>query len=203
MSKDVKFWDSVASKYNKMFSNSKAYEKMYSLMKETLNKNMRVLEVGTASGLVARAVSSSVNSVYAVDYSCDMIEKAKKISKQKNIIFDVQDTSSLEYEDKFFDAVIVSNVLHILEQPEYALKEIKRVLKDDGLLIAPTFMWKEINFLGKIQKFIMLKKNFPIYFKWGTKDFTEFLNNNGFKVIRQKTIKSSFNICYVECVIDV
>ena len=35
--------------------------------------------------------------------------------------------------------VIVSNALHIIPQPEKALQEIKRVLKDDGVLIAPTF----------------------------------------------------------------
>ena len=33
---------------------------------------------------------------------------------------------------------IVSNALHIVPQPEKALAEICRVLKDDGVLIAPT-----------------------------------------------------------------
>ena len=35
--------------------------------------------------------------------------------------------------------VIASNALHIVPQPEKALAEIHRVLKDDGVLIAPTF----------------------------------------------------------------
>ncbi|UKI12848.1 MAG: class I SAM-dependent methyltransferase [Oscillospiraceae bacterium] len=33
----------------------------------------------------------------------------------------------------------MSNALHIVPQPEKALREIRRVLKDDGVLIAPTF----------------------------------------------------------------
>ena len=45
----------------------------------------------------------------------------------------------LPYAEVSFDVVIVSNALHIVPQPEKALAEIHRVLKDDGVLIAPTF----------------------------------------------------------------
>ena len=38
-----------------------------------------------------------------------------------------------------FDVVIVSNALHIVPHPEKSPAEIRRVLKDDGVLIAPTF----------------------------------------------------------------
>ena len=56
---------------------------------------------------------------------------------------------------KSFDVVIVSNALHIVPQPEKALREIKRVLKDDGVLIAPTFTHAENSFPGKVKAFFM------------------------------------------------
>ncbi len=199
MSEDRNFWGKLAGSYNKMFKASKAYKKMYDLMNDTLKKDMTILEIGTATGLVARAVSDSVKTVYAIDFSEDMINQAKKITEQDNINYEVQDSSELKFKDKFFDAVIISNVLHIVENPAHCLNQISRVLKDDGILIAPTFMWKEISLLGKIQKIIMMKKKFPIYHIWNTDEYIEFLSQNGFKCTYHKTIKNSFNICYVEC----
>ena len=40
----------------------------------------------------------------------------------------------LPYADGSFDTVIVSNALHIVPQPEKALAEIRRVLKDLSLI---------------------------------------------------------------------
>ena len=66
---------------------------------------------------------------------------------------------SLPYASKSFDVVIVSNALHIVPQPEKSLREIKRVLKDDGVLIAPTFTHAENSFLGKIKAFFALSNH--------------------------------------------
>ena len=35
--------------------------------------------------------------------------------------------------------VLIANALHVMPEPEKALKEIDRVLKDKGILIAPEF----------------------------------------------------------------
>ncbi len=199
MSKDKKFWGNLSNSYNRMFENRKPYKKMYDLMREALNKDMKVLEIGTASGLVARAVSNKVKEVYAIDFSKEIIKKAKEISKEKNIYFSVGDSNSLEFKDKSFDAVIIANVLHIIKNPENTLKEINRVLKDDGILIAATYVWKEISLLGKFQKFIMMRKGFPIYSEWSTKEYLDFLKQNDFTCTKQETIQWSFNICYAEC----
>lgn len=199
MKKDKLFWDNLANIYNFMFANSKAYKKMYSLMKESLTKDMKVLEIGCASGLVSRAISKNVKEIYAIDYSKEMISKAKEITKESNIYFSIQDSNNLEFEDKLFDVVIISNVLHILEKPENCLKEIKRVLKNEGLLIAPTFLWKEVTTFGKIQKLFGRLKKFPIHSEWDSHEYLNFLNENGFSCRKKEIIKNSFSICYVEC----
>ncbi len=72
-----------------------------------------------------------------------MIAEAKRDNHSAKLHFSVQDMFRLPYADKSFDVVIVSNALHIVPQPEKALREIKRVLKDDGVLIAPTFTHAE------------------------------------------------------------
>lgn len=45
----------------------------------------------------------------------------------------------IKISDQTFDAVIISNALHIMPDPGLVLKNIRRVFKPNGLLIAPTF----------------------------------------------------------------
>ncbi|MFQ9418242.1 MAG: class I SAM-dependent methyltransferase [Lachnospiraceae bacterium] len=46
-----------------------------------------------------------------------------------NLIFEVADATDLPYENHSFDVVLIANALHIMPEPEKALKEIERVLK--------------------------------------------------------------------------
>ncbi len=199
MNKDKLFWGHIAKIYNRMFQNQKTYAKMYALMRESLSNDMKVLEIGTASGLMARAVADKVQSVHAIDFSEEMIKQAQAITTANNIVFSVQDGNALSFADQSFDCVIISNVLHIVQQPEKMLQEIKRVLKADGLLIAPTFVWKEISWIGRLQKFVMERKKFPIYSEWNSQEYLDFLEENGFSCVKNETLKWHFNICYAEC----
>ena len=53
----------------------------------------------------------------------------------------------MKFKDKTFDVIIASDVLEHIREDENALKEIKRVLKDQGLCIitvpAYQFLWSE------------------------------------------------------------
>ena len=78
-----------------------------------------------------------------------MIAQAKRGNFPPSCIFSVQDMFHLPYADQSFDVVIVSNALHIVPHPERALTELRRVLKNDGMLIAPTFTHAEEFPLGE------------------------------------------------------
>ncbi len=196
------FWDKLAPNYNRMFEKNKAYLKMYDLIKFPLRQTMTVLEIGAASGMIARNISDLVSKIYAIDYSEKMIDKAKILSPQNNIFYSVQDSSNLDFDDNYFDSVIIANVLHIMDNPENTLDEIKRVLKPNGILIAPTFMWKEKNLMGKIEQIFMRIKKFPINHQWNSQTYKEYLENNGFSLTKQENIKSSFNISYIEAIVQ-
>ena len=106
----------------------------------------------------------------------------------------------LPYADKSFDVVIVSNALHIVPQPEKALQEIKRVLKDDGVLIAPTFTHAGNSFTGKVRAFFMKLVGFPLHSKWTSEEYLRFLRQNGWTVRKSAVLKASFPLTYAECV---
>ena len=89
---------------------------------------------------------------------------------------------------------------HIVPQPEKALQEIKRVLKDDGVLIAPTFTHAENTFSGKVRAFFMRLAGFPLHSRWTSEEYLKFLEHNGWTVRKSVVLKASFPLTYAECV---
>ena len=61
--------------------------------------------------------------------------------------------------------VLIANALHIMPKPDEAMKEIYRVLKPNGILFAPTFLWKEGK-QRKIIKSLMSILGFKMYQEW-------------------------------------
>ena len=114
--------------------------------------------------------------------------------------FSVQDIFRLPYANQSFNVVIVSNALHIVPQPEKALQEIKRVLKDDGVLIAPTFTHAGNSFSGKVSAFFMRMAGVPLRSKWTSEEYLRFLRQNGWAVRKSAVLKASFPLTYAECV---
>ncbi len=125
---------------------------MYEMIQPVV-RHKTVLELATGTGPIARHIVNAAAHIEATDASAEMIAEAKRDNRSAKLYFSVQDMFSLPYADKSFDVVIVSNALHIVPQPEKALAEIRRVLKDDGVLIAPTFTHAENSFSGKVKAF--------------------------------------------------
>lgn len=194
------FWDKTARLYNSfMKKDAAAYEKMYALIRPTV-ENKNVLELATGTGLIAKNIVCAAKTVEATDASKEMIAEAKKENASSKLHFSVQDMFSLPYGDCSFDVAIVSNALHIVPRPEKALAEIFRVLKDDGILIAPTFTHAENSLRGKIKAFFMKLVGFPLQSKWSEKEYLSFLENNGWKIKKSKVLKASFPLTYAECI---
>ena len=81
-----------------------------------------------------------------------------------------------------------------------ALAEIHRVLKDDGVLIAPTFTHAENSFPGKVKAFFMKLAGFPLHSRWTSEEYLRFLRQNGWTVRKSVVLKASFPLTCAECV---
>ena len=81
-----------------------------------------------------------------------------------------------------------------------ALQEIKRVLKEDGVLIAPTFTHAGNSFSGKVKAFFMKLAGFPLHSRWTSEEYLRFLRQNGWTVRKSAVLKASFPLTYAECV---
>lgn len=134
------FWDRWAGRYDRFMSGDKdTYARIMNPMNKKLNRSMDVLELACGTGILSVQLAGNVKMLVATDFSEEMIKQAKQKCHSSRLHFSVQDAMALPYAPETFDAVIISNALHIMPQPEKALVEIRRVLKQDGILIAPTF----------------------------------------------------------------
>ena len=194
------FWDRNSGRYDRFMRKDRAaYEKMYELIRPVV-KAKTVLELATGTGLIAKHIVNAAAHIEATDASSQMIAEAKRDNRSAKLHFSVQDVFCLPYADNSFDVVIMSNALHIVPQPEKALVEIKRVLKDNGVLIAPTFTHSENSFFGKIKVFLMKLAGFPIHSMWTSEEYLRFLRQNGWTVRKNVVLKASFPLTYTECV---
>ena len=199
MREDKNFWDKNAGRYDRfMRKDLAAYDEMYELIRPIV-RHKTVLELATGTGLIAKHIVNAAAHIEATDASAEMIAEAKRDNRSAKLNFSVQDMFCLSYADNFFDVVIVSNALHIVSQPEKALAEIRRVLKDEGVLVAPTFTHAENSIFGKVRAFLMKCVGFPLHSRWTSAEYLRFLRQNGWTVRKSAVLKASFPLTYAEC----
>ena len=194
------FWDKNAGRYDRFMRKDRAaYDEMYELIRPIV-RHKTVLELATGTGLIAKHIVNAAAHIEATDASAEMIAEAKQDNRSAKLYFSVQDMFCLPYANQSFDVVIVSNALHIVPHPEKALAEIRRVLKDDGVLIAPTFTHAGNSFSGRAKAFFMKLAGFPLHSKWTSEEYLRFLQQNGWTVRKSAVLKASFPLTYAECV---
>ena len=193
------FWDKNALRYDRFMRKDRAaYEALYALIRPVV-KGKTVLELATGTGMIAKHIVSEAKHIEATDASAEMIAEAKRENRRTKLYFSVQDMFHLPYADQSFDVVIVSNALHVVARPEKALAEIRRVLKDDGVLIAPTFTHGDNMLYGRARALCMKLVGFPLHSKWGCTDYLDFLEKNGWRVRKSTVLQASFPLTYAEC----
>lgn len=178
------FWQRTARLYELFAkSSTRLYNTICRDIFPYLNREMSVLELACGTGQLSFMLSGRVRIWEATDFSDAMIAEAKKKKGSSRLHFSIQDATNLPYADKSFDAVVISNALHIMPHPEKALSEIRRVLKPGGIMFAPTFVHGEsVGF--RLRLYLMELAGFRAYFKWNEQQFTGYLEKNGFTVIR-------------------
>jgi len=100
-----------------------------------LPKSATVLDVGCGNGIISRGIGQHGYIVYGIDISEKAIEKAKSLTNLPNVSFDVISAEQLVADGKKYDAVVCSEVLEHLNQPEKLLNTLYKSLTENGILI--------------------------------------------------------------------
>lgn len=105
---------------------------------QDLSKDKVVLDIASGSGYGTQILSKSAKKVYGVDVDKDSIKYAKENFLAKNIEYLVGDGEKIPLENNSVDLVITFETIEHVKNYRQFIKEIKRVLKDDGLAIVST-----------------------------------------------------------------
>ena len=102
-------------------------------------RKRKVLDVGCGVGRNLLLCGSLGAEIYGVDSSIEAIKESKDFlqTKDLNPYLSLGESTNLPYADNFFDIAIAWGIFHYLDNKdqEKTKKEIKRVLKGDGLFL--------------------------------------------------------------------
>lgn len=121
-----------------------------------LTQNSKILQIGCGPEDVINYISTG--KTYAIDPLADFYKKKFELN-YKNILFIKGRAENLPFKDNYFDLVILANVLDHVEQPEKALSEIKRVLKEKGIFHFENLFYQK-SFIRFAKLYGTLKKIF-------------------------------------------
>lgn len=163
---------------------------------KSLPADAKILEVGCGAGSFIRAIKESHPDLdcYGTDLSQSAINQANKLNN--NISFSVCGDNYFPYPNSHFDFIFFTDVLEHVNWPENFLVEIKRVLKDNGVLFLFIPCEKDVFSIWKYLNILGLKKDLTKKFAghinyYSRKEVINLLDRVGFNVL-DKTYAEHF-----------
>lgn len=201
----MEFWDRIAGVYDFCEGfNSGVYNKMLYAVEKLTPDGATVLDCAAGTGALSIAAAKKADSVLCTDLSEKMLENARKKAASQgavNIDFAERNIFHLPEEDETYDVVIAGNVLHLLKQPENAVKELWRVTKKGGKLLLPTFVLGrscgDENETIKLLSLGMYKLfGFSPEMEYTPSQYRKMLEDCGLGTVRAKLIKGIIPCCF-------
>lgn len=195
--KKLNFWDKIAGLYDIAESfNGKVYRQMTQTAASLVPEGATVLDCAGGTGALSVAAAAKAQKVLCTDYSEKMLFQArKKAAKRKlsNISFEKRDIYFLKDGSEVYDIVIAGNVLHLLDNPQDAVKELYRVTKKGGKLLLPTFITGDTKLLSiKLYKLL----GFSPAHEYTEKEYINMLKSCKCGSIKAKTIRGTVPCCF-------
>lgn len=137
------FWDKVSGLYDvfETVYNGKVYQNLGKKVAEEIEEKDVVLECACGTGVISRHIAAKCKGLIATDFSGNMLKQAwKKCRRYENVKLRRADMTQLKCRDNRFDKVVAGNVIHLLDDPYAAVKEMERVCKTGGKIIIPTYI---------------------------------------------------------------
>lgn len=181
-------WDKIAPEWNKF--RIRTFEEVVEFLE---NKKGNILDLGCGTG---RNFIKIKGTIYAVDFSSEMIKFAKINAEKKHVKteFFVSSLENLPFENNFFDSAIFIAVLHCIpesENRENSLKELLRILKPNAEVLIT--VWSKNH-----KKLLNHPKDATISWKTKTKELHRYYYLYDKKELQELLKKVGFEINFIE-----
>lgn len=163
-------------------------------------KPSKVLDVGCADGAFINKLSKTFpkTKFYGIDCYSKAIKNGRKRYSQLNLR--VADSHKLPFKDKSFNLLISTETLEHVVDPDKTIRELKRVMKDDGSIIIELdsgswlfrfvwYFWKKF-FKGKVWK------DSHLHF-FDIKILEALFKKHNLKIIKKKLFNFGMGVCFL------
>jgi len=167
-------FDIFSDEYENWFKeNELIFQSELLALKQVIPVGKEGVEIGIGSGIFAK----KLNIKFGIDPSDRMLAYAK----QRNLVVQKGFAENLPYPDKNFDFAVFITSICFVDNPEKAIKEAHRIVKDKGDLII-AFIDKESS-LGKSIKLEKEDSKFYRHAKfYSVSEMTSMIVNNHFEI---------------------
>lgn len=185
------FWDKVSFLYDffENVYNKKVYVGTGGVVASEIESSDNVLECACGTGAISVHIAPRCAYLTATDFSEGMLRQAKKKTRNyANVAVEKADMTKLDFPNDHFDKVIAGNVIHLLDDPVAAVRELMRVCKPNGKVIIPTY----INIYdGKPSKLVKLFEKAGAQFKrqFDLDSYKAFFLNAGYNDVEYQVVE--------------
>ncbi|WP_456329175.1 class I SAM-dependent methyltransferase [Archaeoglobus sp.] len=158
------YWDKRGKDYGKSPGHSSLPEVWKDVLSNVFERKMRILDVGTGTGFLALLLAELGHEVVRIDLSNGMLEVARERARKAgmNIEFKIGDAENLPFGNDSFDAVICRHLLWTLPNPQKAVKEWSRVVRNGGRVVVIEGKWCDKSLSSKIRRVARTSGDFGI-----------------------------------------
>jgi len=195
-SKTISEWEKLVKSPTKEYKEYFDYE--YEYLKNNLSKNILALDIGCGDGRTIKKLAKYTKKFIGIDNDEIAVTDSKKfLGKISNTEIILEDAENTDFKDKTFDLIFTGlTFVNFNTSREKILKEIKRILNDEGKFIFSIYNEKALKFREKAYNKVNAKydiiniKKSSVILKHGnvlSEQFTkeeikEILDKNGFEI---------------------
>lgn len=147
------------------------------------NNKLKILDIGCGNGEFLSRISNTKFEKFGIEINAEGYE----LCKGKNLKVFNKELKDLKFQDNFFDVVTLWHVIEHLENPIDTIKSVKRVLKEDGILVIAVPNTDSLGF--KYGQNFWFHLDSPRHLMlFNKKSLKYLLNNAGFRIILKKNL---------------
>jgi ubiquinone/menaquinone biosynthesis C-methylase UbiE len=165
-----------------------------------------VVEFGCGTGVFTKALAQNAKHIVATDLSDEMIKIARtRLEGFQNISVEKADCENTSFSSGRFNTVFMANLIHVIENPQKALQESWRILRNDRTLLITSGTiygmrpFEKIKMSIRAIKIIRMWGRPPRYFRgnYSPDELSSLVESAGFKVEKIELIGDRMKALYL------